>query len=395
MVPRQPIKVAAIFRSDEAASCLANQAEHLEGVDIVSHIGTIASITADSDLIASADLVLIDTNPSDPSDVEKLSELVTALKPHTLVAATAADISLADVRSLMRTGVVDVLPQPISVEDLRSATRHVNGAKVLAEGDSGSAVGSIITFMNCGGGSGATTLVVQSSYMLAALESSERADTCVVDLDVQLGSAALYMDIGTKSSVADLLGAPDRLDASLFEVTIGHHVAGVDILAAPNSTIPLDRLTPDFIDTCIALVRERYRYGLIDIPNVWTPWTYQALNNSDLIVLVMQLTVTGVRRAKRQMATLRDSGLGHIPVRLVANRVDKRDLRRIRLKEAEKVIGTEISHCIPAEYETVVDAGNQGVALSKVRIRSKASSVLKEIVDDMVLELTSQRDIRL
>lgn len=395
MEAAETINVAAILKSNDGAGCLEKQAAHLEGINVVPHVGTIASLTPDSSLVKGADLVVVDTNPQDPEEVSMLADLVKALKPRTLVAATAANISITDVRALMRAGVVDVLPQPISLEDLKAATRHVNGARVLAEADSEVAHGSVITFLNCGGGSGATTLAVQSSYLLAGLEDTERADTCVVDLDVQLGSAALYMDVGSQLGVADLLGAPERLDVSLLNSTVAHHIAGVDVLAAPNSAMPLDRLTPEFIDNCLGVTRKQYHYSLIDIPNAWTPWTYQVLNNSDLIILVMQLTVAGVRRAKRQIETLRDSGLGHIPTRLVVNRVDKRDLRRIRIKEAETAIGASIDHSIPEDYETVVEAGNQGVALGKVRMRTKAGSALKELVDDMISELSNQRDIRI
>lgn len=395
MESEHAINVAAILRSEEAGGCLAKQSSQLPGINVTAFEGDITSVTPGGSIVSNADLIVVDVDPGDPEKVAMLAELVTALKPNTLVAATAMNISIADVRSLMRAGVVDVLPQPISIEDLKSATRHVNGAKVFHEAEQARKRGSVVTFMNCGGGSGATTLAVQSGYILAARSDADKPDTCIVDLDVQLGSAALYMDVGTQLSVADLLGEPGRLDASLLDSTVGHHVSGVDVLAAPNSAISLDRLTPEFIDNCLGLVRNQYKYNLIDIPNAWTPWTYQVLKNSDLIILVMQLTVAGVRRAKRQVETLRDSGLGQIPVRLVVNRVEKRGLRRIRLKEAEKAIGRSIDHSIPDEYETVVDAGNQGVALSKVRMKTKVGSGIAAMVDDMIAEITAQREIRL
>ena len=81
MESEHAINVAAVLRSDEAASCLAKQSSHLPGINVTPFKGDIASVTPGSSIVSDADLIVVDIDPGDPEKVAMLAELVTALKP--------------------------------------------------------------------------------------------------------------------------------------------------------------------------------------------------------------------------------------------------------------------------------------------------------------------------
>ena len=129
----------------------------------------------------------------------------------------------------------------------------------------------------------------------------EGPKACILDLDLQLGNASLYMDIDNRVGLIEMMESPERVDASLLASVMGHHASGLDVLAAPRDVMPLDVVSTSAIDSCLKVAAEEYRFVLVDLPTVWCDWSMRALQKSDLILMVTQLTVPHVRQARRQL----------------------------------------------------------------------------------------------
>ena len=61
-----------------------------------------------------------------------------------------------------------------------------------------------MALLKAGGGVGATALAVQVAALLAA---ARRGAVCLADLDLQFGTAALYLDLPEAVTVTDCLSA--------------------------------------------------------------------------------------------------------------------------------------------------------------------------------------------
>ena len=129
---------------------------------------------------------------------------------------------------------------------------------------------------------------------------------------------------------------------------------------------------------------------LVDLPPNWTNWTYATLQQSDLIVLVTQLTVSGVRQTIQQLETLQGQGLENVPLKLVMNRrntnwrlMGKSLGNSAQLEDAEKAIGHKFDCFVADDYALVSEAINQGMQLAKIEKRAR---VIKDI-KAMVLEI--------
>ncbi|MEM7225548.1 MAG: hypothetical protein AAF495_21400 [Pseudomonadota bacterium] len=351
-------------------------------------VGRLQEVTPDNKHIKDPSALLLEVDPRDSVEVELLEKVIRTHFPDTPVIATASDITLPDIRLLMRLGVVDVLPQPIAEADLKTALDLAGRVKVRDSGVPGES-GKVISFLKGGGGVGATTLAVQSACLLAGGAKASKSmehNVCVMDLDLQFGTAALYLDLEGKFDYQDLVAAPKRLDRELLNGVLARHETGVSVLPTPLDVLPLDTLTPDFIGACLKVARKEFRYTVLDLPEAWTTWSCSALENSDLVVLVTQMTVAGIRQARRQLNTLRDQGLSELPVRVVINRFDKGWGKTVRVKEAEKSLGRKIDDYIVSDYRTVSEAINLGVPLSKVKRNSKVEKGIRKLVDQFVNE---------
>jgi pilus assembly protein CpaE len=219
---------------------------------------------------------------------------------------------------------------------------------------------------------------------------------CVLDLDIQLGSAALYLDLPSKSSVIDLHGAIARVDGSMLRTAMAHHRCGVDVLAAPAHVQPLEELTPEGIMRLLLIARREYREIMIDLPPVWTRWTRALIRGSDALVLILQPSVPAVRQAKRQLDTLLEEGLEDVPVTLIMNRVEQQSLFRrpmneVTLNDAATALGRKIAYTVPNDYASMIQAINQGLPLFEVNGAQAIAKRVAENIDSILAQVSAHQ----
>ena len=380
------IDVVAVVGSSEMGAALNETCADMNGTRVDVHVGRLADVRPGVDIFNSLDVLLLEVDPRNEDDVAALQAIVHERFPKTPVVVTTADATLQDVRQLMRLGVIDVVPQPIAATDLAAALEFA--ARSKSTDDDGEEHGKIIAVLKAGGGVGATTLTVQAGHLMAQRFKGEQPQVCVLDFDLQYGNAALYMDLDNRVGLMDLVGSPERLDVSLLRSVMGRHDSGLDVLAAPRDLLPLETVSIDFVDRCLKVAARDYRYVFIDMPSVWTEWTRRVLETSDMILVVTQLMVANVRQARRLVDSLVANGLGDVPTKVVVNRFEKGWGKSVPLKQAQSGLGRPVDFRILNDYQTVSEAVNQGVPLSKVARRTKVEKSIRRMLDEVVKELS-------
>ena len=61
--------------------------------------------------------------------------------------------------------------------------------------------------------------------------------------------------------------------------------------------IELESVTPEAVTKLLDVVCEHYDYVVVDLPPAWTRWTIDVIGGSDVVLLVMQLSVAAVQQA--------------------------------------------------------------------------------------------------
>lgn len=384
------LRIVGIMRSEANGLQLDRECESMNGTRIEAHVGRLKDVKPGVEIFDSVDVLLLDVNAKDAGELAILEKIINTHFPGVPVVGTSSDATIQDVRQLMRLGVVDFVPQPITKDDLLAAI-SLASAKRQAVMSTSAVNGKVISFVKGGGGVGATTIAVQAGCLLAADYAKEDKAVCLFDLDLQFGTAALYLDLDNRVGVNDLIEAGERLDESILEAVTVTHPCGLKLVGSPREAVPLDGLTAEFAEMLVPLAATYNEVTLLDLPPVWTEGTYALLQKSDLILVVTQLSVAGVRQAKHQLDTIRIQGLLDAEVRVVMNRYEKGWGRSVQLGEAEKALGCKVDYCIPNDYRVVSDALNQGVAIGEIKMRSKIEKGIKAMIEDALDLIESNR----
>lgn len=365
----QRLKVALMLRGDSPDLDSFTST----GVDVAFAPVDLASIAEDSPLFGEADALVVEIRPGEPSDMEAFDRLVHLSAGHVAVIAAVEGLTVSHTRTLLRAGAVDVLPLPFTGEELQQAVEPARRAARPAAARPAAAPtrqGKIVSFMGALGGVGATSIATQAGILWAA-----DARVCLIDFDIQFGNAALSLDLRPSFTLAQLIEDEGRLDVELLQSVAVRHPSGLNVIACPVDIVPLDIVTSDFVDRILRLAVQAYDVVLVDLPTAWTEWSLRALERSDLVCLVTNLSVSGIYQARRQLEIIEANHLME-KTRIVANRVQTKMFGRVDLRETESVLGRRIDFTIANDYPSISAANDQGLPVSEI---SKGSRLVKDL----------------
>lgn len=377
------MNIVAFMKDQEAASIFKTAATTARSGKIDVYVSEGGDPLTQREIINGHDVLFYDLECSDQDDTNRLARFIKEDNKGRPIIVTAKDATPDDVRQLLNLGVVDVLTHPIRETDLIIALDHAERALVPVS-RAEPPKGKVISFLKGGGGAGATTLAVQGGALLATGDKKGARNVCLMDLDIQFGTAGLYLDLESKVGLEDLLEGADRLDGSLLKSAMTHHDSGLDVLTAPKNVLPLETVAPEFVSSLLQVSREIYDVTILDLPQAWTSWSYTALSQSDAIVVVSQLTVSSIRQAVQQVQTLTLQDLSDIPVKHVLNRYRRSGfMNSAELRDAEKALGRKYDYRVSNDYELVGESLNRGVMLGKIQKRSKTGKDIREMMFDL------------
>lgn len=269
------------------------------------------------------------------------------LPPNLLIAAMRADVS-------------KYLEVPLESEAVVSMLGRLNlqpGAPPETEPAPQRQRGRILHLFSPKGGSGATTVTVNLAIALAK-ENAGRI--LIVDLDPELGDAALLLGVEPRFGVVDLVNSLGRLDGSLLDSLVARHAAGVHLLSAPEDPQEVGLLSGREISSVFEAVRDHYDWLLIDTPKSLVTSTMAALDVADQVLLVTLLDILSLKKATRCQVLLRRLlGLsGETRLKLVVNRYSQDDL--ITLDDVREALGLEVYQTLRNDYASVIQSVNTG-----------------------------------
>ena len=322
------------------------------------------------DQLSGAAAGVVEVSEGFPASIERFAALARGGVP--LVAA-AYDPSLAFVRALIRMGAHDVVPLPIELAELEAALDPVRRQRTTDAGVQRSGDARLVAVVKGEGGVGATALLGQLASRFAAEEARHGREACLIDLDLQFGDAAFQLGLHPPLTLADLIAAGGRIDGELLRATTTLHPSGLHVVAAPRDILPLDALANDQLVTLIELAKAEFGTVFVDLPANWTNWSLSLLARSDLVLMVTELSVGSLNRARRQLDLLAAQGLAGIELRLVLNRFEKRLFARLSASDVKRVLGRAPDYTVANDYETMTEAIERGVPLAEVRRKGPLS----------------------
>ena len=322
----------------------------------------------DSEDLAGSAAGVVQVDAGDPASMKRFETL--AASTRTPLIAAAYEPPLALVRALVRAGAHDVVPLPLDVADLETSLLPIRDQMKRNTSSAQSANGKMVCVIKSVGGIGATALLTQLAIKAAENEHRVGREVCLLDLDLQFGNAAFQLGLRPSLTFFDLIEAGARLDGELLRATTTAHSSGLKVVAAPSTLIPLESVTSEQLIEIVEIAKREFGTVFVDLPASWTNWSLSLLAQADLVLLVTELSVSGLHRARRQLDLLREQDLAAVDLRVVVNRFEKGLLRTVRPADVHKALGRDIAYTITNEPAVMHPAIERGVPISDIKRKS-------------------------
>lgn len=295
------------------------------------------------------------------SDPEKAISLVQQLReaaPQCAILVSSSSTDGGLILRAMRAGVKEFLPQPIQLQDLVAALDRVSQQRFQG-GDARARGCSVIALAGATGGVGTTSIAVNLGCALAA---DQRNSVVLVDLDLSLGDADVFLDTIPDYSLVDVAQNVSRLDFNLLKRSLTKHASGLYLLPRPVQLEDVQFITPEDLQRVMGLLKASFTHLIIDTSKSYGPTDMAVLQMANHVLLTTQLDLPCLRNVVRLMMSFNQMEGMKEKIKVVVNRVGLGN-GQISLKKAQETIGAEIFWQLPNDYRVMVEVRNNGVPL--------------------------------
>lgn len=331
----------------------------------------------DPDTLSGAAVAVVQVDADSGASIKRFQML--AEQVSTPLIAASYDPPLSLVRTLLRGGAKDVLALPLSVEELEAVLLPLSEEVAKRRDVVPVSKGKLVTIMKSVGGVGATSLLSQLALRFASDEVNSGREACLIDLDVQFGDVAFQLGLKPAHTLLDLLEAGPRLDGELLRATTTDHASGLKVVASPFEMMPIEGMPTDQLMRIVELARREFGTVFLDLPANWTNWSLSLVAQSDLVLLITELSVADVNRCKRQLELLRSQDLNNLDVRVVVNRFEKALARVISTADFGAAVGRNVQYTVANDYQLMRSAIERGVPIRELKRKSALGSDLDKL----------------
>ncbi|TWU38924.1 Septum site-determining protein MinD [Novipirellula aureliae] len=295
---------------------------------------------------------------SDPDKAIELIQRLSVASPQTSLLAVSENTDGHQILRTIRAGAKEFLTLPLTAEELASTLDRISQQKFGAS-EGGSRACEVIAVAGATGGVGSTSTAVNLGCVLAADPTNSVA---LVDLDLALGDADVFLDSIPEYTLADVVQNVSRLDIQLLKRSLTKHGSGLYLLPRPVELHDAETINAESIRKVIGLLKASFTHLVIDLSKTYSSVDMAAMESATRVLLVTQLDLPCLRNVVRLMMSFEEIGDLHERVEIVVNRAGL-DSGQISLKKAKETLGRDIFALLPNDYRTMVEVRNNGVPL--------------------------------
>ncbi|MFC5695761.1 AAA family ATPase [Pseudomonas sp. GCM10022186] len=280
------------------------------------------------------------------------------------------------IRLAMQAGARDFLPEPVAEDELVAAL----GRMMMETRTSTATGGKLIAVMNAKGGSGATLVACNLAQQL----STRGGTTLLLDLDLQFGSVAHYLDVQTAHSHLDVLRQVDELDSVALRGFCSHFSPSLHVLGGRSSELCLSQdVRLEQLEALLRLARSTYDWVVVDLPRQIDHLTGVTLEQADRVYILVQQSLSHLKDATRLVRILRDDlGVQGDRLQVVVNRYNKAS--PVSLKDIAEALRCSELQKLPNDYAVVSESQNTGVPLAVHAPRAQVTLAMRELSQELL-----------
>ena len=323
-------------------------------------------------------------------DGGQTTEMLAQCLPSTGVIMMSMEAENDAYRLAMLAGAREFLQKPFKGDDLVAAVRRVHAfeqRRVVAPAAAAApppqpeppppapaARGQVTAVIAGKGGVGKTVIAVNLAVTLAAAHPGR---VVLVDLSLQFGDVGAALNLPADLTITDLLVDAHAADPEVVRGVLVDGPAGVRVLLAPTSPEVADYITADHLRSIIEGLRTDFDHIVVDTASYLTEVGLNTLDLADYLLLVTDLSVTGVKNTRLARGVLESLRVEPARILVVANHRDAAG--ELDVSGAESFLGARISTEIPYDAGVVAASINEGVPFVLSSPGTAASAALRAV----------------
>ena len=249
---------------------------------------------------AEMEFITLAMDETDEDNLPLMTEIISNAKKRKIkVILIAEDVTPAALHSLLREGADEFVPYPLPEGELSQAITRVRAKedpvdvpvsgkapqlKAGAQKD-----GALIVVHGLAGGVGSTTMAVNLAWELATVDKNDSPSVCLLDLDLQFGAVATYLDLPRREVVYEMLSDTENMDEESFGQALLTYEEQLQVLTAPTDMLPLDLISSEEIERVLQMARNQFDYVVVDMPSTLVQWSETVLTSSHIYFAMLEL----------------------------------------------------------------------------------------------------------
>lgn len=280
-------------------------------------------------------------------------------------------------RRILRAGADELLFLPLDIGDATRALLKISETRRKAERQTG---GVVISLVSTVGGVGVTSL---TANLALALRYTLNKRVAVVDLDLQTGGLAVFLNLEPERTIMQLCEGDRKLDSIQLESALTKHPSGIYLLAAPKRIEDSELVADKTIGAVLDLMRQLFDYVLVDCGGYIDENAVAAWERSDHLFYLLDQSIAAARCAWRFVDLFGRLGLSGVEPAFILGRYQPH--HPISEEQITHTLGRPIYAKIPRDEKV----------LERVQLRAQdlwqvgPGSPLARAVEDLARRLAS------
>lgn len=328
-------------------------------------------------------LVWIELSPAPVRGLSLLAELREAFPEiYFFVSYEVPDPEL--IRTAYRLGASDFLDAERWRTDLPAAVQSIL-LKHQSESVS-TASGKVVGVFSSTGGIGGTTICTNLAGYLG-----KYGESCIVDLDLQFGMVAHYLNLEPSFSLSTIDFSHTNFDATYLRNLMTKYDDRLSVLAAPPELEDIGDIYAAQVQEILYTAKQEFRYTVVDLPkNLLDERAIATLDLADHVIVLTEYNWASILNTRKCLDTFK-AHYNQDKLMLVVNKSEW--LPQDVLNECKANLNYPVFHEISNDAKTAKWVINQGqVAPPHTQLGKSLESLARKITGGEQLLLTQKEE---
>jgi pilus assembly protein CpaE len=265
----------------------------------------------------------------------------------------------------LEAGADDVMARPFDARELEARVEALLlrfqrskdiGAVISPDGVTVARVRRTVAVHSPKGGVGTST-VATNIAIAAARKKPDRV--VLVDLDLQFGQVATYLNVEPRQTLADVVRDEAAMrEPELLRTYATRHDSGLHVLGAPHGPEQAELITPDHVDKILSTLLETYDQVVVDTGTWLDERTLRVFANAESVLFVVNPEVATLKAVNLLVEYLSESGTVAAKSMFVLNNLFGREI--VKSRDVEQALGSRVDAELPYDPFLYLKAVNEG-----------------------------------